>query len=479
MKKLICLSLVASSFLLADTNLEQLQVQMNKQQLMIEKLLNKIEKLEQKDVAIEQEYIKTVAIQSNKKKKIEPQLAQANTAKSETFGQSKYIPDISLIADFSAVARSQKDDNVAHQAIPGVAHGLLGSHNHGGHLVSPNNAKNGFNFNYAELVLSSAVDPFFTLDAIFHITEGGFEVEELFATTTALGYGTRIKGGKFRSDFGYLNNKHHHTWSFADMPLVYEGFLGTHGINEIGLQAQWVAPTSNYLMFGAEILQGSNENMFGTDTVGDVEAPIAKGSSAPALFVAYAKSSFDVGDTTVLGGISYANGSSRLDHTADETPYVFSGDSELYGVDLLVKHYFDSYSYLSWQSEVLMREMDGYQYTSSNPTASPVVFDISTPLNKKQAGLYTQLEYGIDSNWKTAVRYETIYKNDISDGSFSPSNLNKYSAMLEYRTSEFAKFRLQYNRNEALYNEAEQKQKIDTVILQANFAIGAHGSHSF
>ena len=51
--------------------------------------------------------------------------------------------------------------------------------------------------------------------------------------------------------------------------------------------------------------------------------------------------------------------------------------------------------------------------------------------------------------------------------------------MVEYRTSEFAKFRLQYNRNEALYNEDGRKQKIDTVILQANFAIGAHGAHSF
>ena len=60
-----------------------------------------------------------------------------------------------------------------------------------------------------------------------------------------------------------------------------------------------------------------------------------------------------------------------------------------------------------------------------------------------------------------------------------PENLNKYSAMVEYSTSEFAKFRLQYNHNRALYDEDGRRQNVDTLILQANFSIGAHGAHSF
>jgi hypothetical protein len=56
--------------------------------------------------------------------------------------------------------------------------------------------------------------------------------------------------------------------------------------------------------------------------------------------------------------------------------------------------------------------------------------------------------------------------------------MDKYSAMIEYNTSEFARFRLQYNRNNALYEDNEQ-QHIDTVILQANISIGAHAAHSF
>ena len=47
MKKLLSLSLVASSLLMADADIDQLKEQMNKQQLIIEKLMQKIEKLEQ------------------------------------------------------------------------------------------------------------------------------------------------------------------------------------------------------------------------------------------------------------------------------------------------------------------------------------------------------------------------------------------------------------------------------------------------
>ena len=80
------------------------------------------------------------------------------------------------------------------------------------------------------------------------------------------------------------------------------------------------------------------------------------------------------------------------------------------------------------------------------------------------------------------VRYDTIYQNDVMLNGIDtnkPDDFNKYSAMIEYHTSEFARFRLQYNRNEAMYNEDGFRQNIDTIMLQANIAIGAHAAHSF
>lgn len=398
-----------------------------------------------------------------------------------TFEQSKFIPDISLILDASYVYRDADRDEVAHFEVPGVAHGLLGSHSHDGDSHSSYNANEGFNLNYGELVLSSSVDPYFTMEGVFHLSEHGFEIEEAYFTTTALGKGLRAKGGKFNSNFGYLNEQHHHTWDFADMPLVYESFLGMHGINEIGAQIQWTAPTPFYLMVGGEVLQGENEQMFGNSSIGaDPEDPTIKYEDAPSLFIGYIKTSFDVADTTVFAGLSYAQGASRIDHMGDETPHAFSGDSSLYGADLVIKHYFDSYSSLKWQSEYLYRDMDGKQY-NFNP--SDLTSVLSSPdMTKKQAGVYTQLIYAYDRSWKVGARYDSIFQNDVeANGSDmnKPTNLDKYSAMIEYSTSEFARFRLQYNRNNALYNEDGEQQEIDTIILQANISIGAHAAHSF
>jgi len=400
-----------------------------------------------------------------------------------TFTQSKFIPDISLIMDMSYVNRSIDDHEAGLLDVPGVVHGLLGSHSHGSDNHATYNVKNGFNLNYAELLLSSSVDPFFTMDGVFHFSENGVEIEELYFTTTALGYGARVKGGKFSSNFGYLNEQHHHSWDFADMPLVYESFLGMHGINEVGVQLQWIAPTDTYMMLGAEVLQGTNEQMFGNEEVDLTKINItanpdeAKAADAPSLFIVYAKTSFDIQDTTILAGLSYAQGKSRINHSEHEGPSVFSGDSTLYGADLVIKHYFDSYSSLKWQSEWMLRDMDGVQYANNTIGAF-----ISPSLTKNQAGLYSQLIYAHDRNWKMGVRYDTIYHNDVEVNGVNKNlstDIDKYSAMLEYSTSEFARFRLQYDRNNALYNEDGVQQKIDTIMFQVNISIGAHAAHSF
>ena len=400
-------------------------------------------------------------------------------AEKRTFDQSKFIPDISLILDASYVDRNVKDDAVGHLEVPGVAHGLLGSHSHGSDNHATYNAENGFNLNYAELVLSSSVDPFFTMDGVFHFSENGVEIEELFFTSNALGHGARVKGGKFNSNFGYLNEQHHHAWDFADMPLVYEAFLGMHGINEKGAQLQWTAPTPFYLMAGIEALQGENEQMFGHKTIGDVEDPIAEGSDGVSMFVGYVKASTDIGKTTLLGGLSYAQGDSRIDHSEEEEdPHAFSGDAKLYGADFVVLHQLDSYKSIKWQSEYLQRELDGIQYaldTDGTVLSSPSML-------KKQSGLYSQLIYKHDNNWRIGARYDTILKNNVIRNGASveqPNGLDKYTAMIEYHTSEFARFRLQYSHDNAMFNEDGEREKIDTIILQANISIGAHAAHSF
>ena len=205
----------------------------------------------------------------------------AYTQYSSSFSQTAFLPDISLIVDGSYVNRNMSNDEVAHLEIPGVAHGLIGSHSHGGTSHATYNASEGFNLNYAEMALSSTVDPYFTLDGVLHISENGIEIEEAYFTSTALPYGFRLKGGKFLSDFGRINAVHHHAWDFADMPLVYQAFLGDHGIDEIGMQLQYLMPTPFYWMIGGEVLQGANEGMCGNKAFPEGAAPTCRRSTSP------------------------------------------------------------------------------------------------------------------------------------------------------------------------------------------------------
>ncbi|MDY0121354.1 MAG: hypothetical protein RBR54_05360 [Sulfurimonas sp.] len=408
-------------------------------------------------------------------------------AEKRTFDQSQYIPDISVVMDASYVHRSKKSDDASHLELSGISESLYGEHVHDDVSHATYNAKDGFNLNYAELVLSSNVDPFFTMDAVFHFSRNGVAVEELFFTSTALGNGLRLKGGKFLSNFGRINQQHHHVWDFGDMPLVYEAFLGMHGINEVGAQLQWIAPTPLYMMAGFEVLQGENEKMFGNQALsyetstGDTEEILGQ-KRAPSLFVGYLKTSFDMGDTTVLAGLSYAHGTSRIadahDHGGGDQ-HLFGGTSKLYGADLTLKHAFDSYSFLTWQSEWLSRDMDGREYD----VVSGALAD-SESLRKQQTGLYSQLVYAIDQNYRVGGRFDYLCQNDVKAGGDKedlPNNFSRYSVMAEYHTSEFARFRLQYNYDKGLIDHAhnEEKTNLHTIMLQANISIGAHGAHSF
>ena len=257
---------------------------------------------------------------------------------SSSFNQSAFIPDIALIVDTTYTNRNIKDNQQENLSLLGTEYPEYVEFN----------TNNGFNLNYAELSLHSDVDQAFELDGVFHFNTEGVEIEEAYFTTRALPWHLRLKGGKFKSDFGRHNHQHQHAWDFADAPLVYTTFLSPEGLNNAGLQLQWLAPTPWYMMAGVELMQSGNGASFSNESFDNVEA-----ARAPALTVGYLKNSFDIDDTTILFGVSAATGDFKSEEKAVDAR------TKLYGADLLVKSYFDSYSYLSWQSELLYRDMSG------------------------------------------------------------------------------------------------------------------------
>ncbi|MEK7432185.1 MAG: hypothetical protein AABZ74_03545 [Cyanobacteriota bacterium] len=375
------------------------------------------------------------------------------------FSQFKFIPDISVILDGSYVFRDKKiEDFNKTRDVKGF--GLLDNYI---------NKNNGFNLNYSELAFSSVVDPFFDFFTNFHLSENEFEIEEAFINTRFLPFGLRFKVGKFLSNFGRINSQHAHYWDFNDQPLVYGLTLSEHGLLEKGIQLNWLAPFDFYLALGSEVFIGENEKSFGNkgfvigkNTFEDI--------NLPNLVTGFAKTSFDIGELTFLGGVSYAQGGTRILEQSNEEnseTTALSGINKIFGADLTLKYQLDSYSYLSLQSELIKRNMSGDLYKK----------DTSSSFSKNQSGLYSNLIYKVSNQWKLGLRYDLIFENNLLEDSKkieSNSNLSRYSAMIEYNTSEFSRFRFQYN-----HDRVSSLEPVNEFMLNMNISIGAHGAHAF
>ncbi|HIQ25567.1 MAG TPA: hypothetical protein EYH43_06255 [Persephonella sp.] len=385
------------------------------------------------------------------------------------FAQPQFVPNISLIADFSYVNRDIKDETYENLEIPAFLHQLI--HKHGEHEHAPMNAKRGFNLNYAELSLESAVDPYINLTGIFHITEQTLEIEELYFTTRSLPYNLQVKGGKFLSSIGRINSQHQHYWDFADIPLIYRVLFGDEGLSEKGAQLTWITPFPFYLLVGTELFQGENEYSFGYEAIKNNEEIIFDKAPVPSLHTAFVRTSYDIGNLTFLGGFSYLTGKTRFNHLEDqENPHAFGGNTKIYGFDIFAKYFIDSYKYIAFQGEYFYRNLYGFVYKNIN-------LSNLEKKEKKQSGFYIQTIYRFSQRWRLGFRYDLLNKNEVN-GKKLIENLDRYSFMVDFTPSEWTRIRFQYNYDRSKFMENERK-KINEFILEINLAIGAHGAHKF
>ena len=125
-----------------------------------------------------------------------------------------------------------------------------------------------FSLGESEITLSASVDPYFMANLTAALDGAGeAAVEEAFFRTTSLPHGFSIKGGRFFSGVGYLNEIHAHAWDFIDQPLAYQAFFGGQFAQD-GVQLKWLAPTDLFIEFGAET--GNGDAFPGTRSTGNV-----------------------------------------------------------------------------------------------------------------------------------------------------------------------------------------------------------------
>lgn len=317
-----------------------------------------------------------------------------------------------------------------------------------------------------EITVSANVDDKFTamltVPIVIEDGETVVELEEAWVETLALPAGLSLRMGRFFSDIGYLNDRHFHSWDFADQPLVYQAFLGNQYLDD-GLQVRWLAPTDFYLEFAGEVFRGARYPAGGAANSG-------VGSTTLGV-----KTGGDIGlSNSWLLGFSWlrADADGR-ESGGEDDPLVFDGDTDLYIADFTWKWAPNGNSRqrnFILQAEYMWRDESG-EYTLPDGFRGP--WDYS------QRGWYLQAVYQPLPRWRVGARYDRLSADRPAaiwaDSPLYPlgDDPTRYSLMVDWSNSEFSRLRLQYNYDDATGVSDNQ------FGLQYIFSIGAHGAHTF
>jgi hypothetical protein len=333
-------------------------------------------------------------------------------------------PDISVIGDFIADA--------------------------GHNPISPTPS---FQMHESEIGLQAIVDPYARADFFISFGEEGVELEEGYITFTALPKSFVARAGKMRAAFGKVNTMHNHVLPWVDRPLVTQNLVGGEdGIDDAGISVQRIipAPKNWFLEFTGQGFRGDSSDIFKSSTKNDVSV------------VGHLRGYKDITDNSNIDlGVSYSRG-----HNLFGTDFV----TNLYGIDATFRwkplqraiyHSFIARSEFIWRQQ-------------NQPNSFIVCSSIACPPNlatsfQRAFGFYTSADYQFARRWFLGARV------DDSDRAFN-AHLNDKggSLVLTYWPSEFAQIRGQYR-----FTRYAENIDANELLLQVQFALGAHGAHPF
>ncbi len=339
-----------------------------------------------------------------------------------------------------------------------------------------------FQLGESELGISANIDPLFSGRLTASLAgDDSVSVEEAWFERQGLFDGATLRGGRFLSLIGYLNDHHAHTWDFVDAPLAYQALFGGP-IKTDGLQLRWLAPTERYFEFGAEI--GSGTSFPGSDTG-------RNGIGSTALF---AHVGDDLGDNA-----SWRAGVSALHYRAQDRAFAdgnaagtlvtnaFTGSSRTWVLDGIYKWAPGGNARrqsLVVQGEYFRRTESGsLNYDTQAQAGGPASGDYRA----NQSAWYVQAVYRFMPMWRVGARYDRLDSGTPRIGLLGTSGLtaadfpvllsahpSRSSLMVDYSPSEFSRLRLQFSADRS--NPAATDRQI---FLQYIMSLGAHGAHRF
>lgn len=308
----------------------------------------------------------------------------------------------------------------------------------------------GFTLQQLELSVESFIDPYLKMDANIVFTEFGVEVEEAYATSLGLPAKLQLRAGQMLTRFGRHNNRHPHSWSFADQPIVIGKLFGSEGSRGLGVELSWLAPLPWYLESVASATLATGEccarSFYGANDLG-VEDPL------DLLYTLAIKQFFPIDeDWSLSWGLSAQLGPNSTGN---------GNRTEIFGTD----------TYLRYRPV-------------ADPSRMSVSLDIEALLRSRQVprdhlldgGGTAQLKWQITPNWETAARVEWV--TGIEDDPMNPEwtlDRMRYAVQGTYYPSHFSRIRLQVSADRLLWLESP----IWGAVLSLELVAGSHGAHDF
>jgi len=312
----------------------------------------------------------------------------------------------------------------------------------------------GFSLGESEISFAANIDPYMSgfLDISFQDNNSP-TVEEAYIVSHGLPDGLTIKAGRFLSGIGYLNERHAHDWLFSDAALPYRAFLNNQ-YGDDGVQVRWLAPTDMFLEFGAELFRGDAYPSSGAEHTGQ------------GTYTAFVHTGNDINaSSSWLGALSYLHSRAK-DRETDG--HVFTGNDDL-GIASLV------YKWAPGGNPTINQFAATAEFFYGREAG---LFD-GTAFGQNRWGWYAQGDYQFMPRWSFGLRYSELH-SDNPGGALTGSLLDDFgqtpraeTAMLEFDTSEFGRFRLQYTHDQS------DLHPNDELVLQYTVIYGPHGAHRY
>jgi len=422
-------------------DLQQMKQQMRQMQEKIDKMEAELQAEKQ------QRAIVTQAAPVSKVESLAPQTASTTRSDANVFN-----PQVSMILNGSYRAFSQ---DPALFRVPGSA---LGD--------TSGLGNRGLGINESELNFSANVDNRFYASSTLSLpSAGGLSVEEAYVQTLNLPAGLTIKGGRFFSGIGYINEFHPHHDDFIDRSLANRVFLNSTFAGD-GVQVRWLAPADTYLELGGELLRGNRYPGGGA------------GMRGTGAWDGFVRTGGDVGfSNSWLAGLSWLGSKSVARSSFDNnaaTTGTFDGAAHLLIADLVWKWAPEGNPVdrnFKFQTELFQGRETG-AFTNALGT--------SGLYTGNHWGGYAEAVYQFTHGWDIGIRHSLVFASNSGSAVLPGGLLDtagqhpwRTSLVLGYANSEFSRFRVQ------LSHDKSQPKADNQLALQYIILIGAHGAHQF